>query len=232
MQPLPEQGRIFEHRLTVGPAEVDPAGAVHLDAVARWLQDAAFLDIVDAGMFEERGWIVRRTRLVVERPLRFGEPLLLRTFCSGLAKSVAERRTSIGGAEGAALEAEAVWVKVDPGSRLPSRFSDEFLALYGPSACGRRARSRLRHPGPPADAERIEWAFRAADLDLAGHVNNAVYWQIAEQHLPAARELEIEYRGGAGAGPATLLRRGAMLWVLDGGGELSASIRGANGEGR
>ncbi len=95
------------------------------------------------------------------------------------------------------------------------------------SAAGRRARSSLRHPPPPAAAERIDWEFRAADIDVAGHVNNAVYWQIAEQHLPAAAggvEIEIEFRGGAVIGTATLLRQGGILWVLDREGSVSASV--------
>ena len=223
----PSDARLFEREHTVGPAEVGPEGDAHLDAIARWLQDVAFQDVLDAGLHDSAAWIVRRTAIRIAKPPRFVESLQVQTRCSGLAKSVAERRTSIAGAAGARVEAEAIWVQVDPETRMPARFSDEFLAVYGPSASGRRPRTRLRHEAPPGDCERLEWRFREADIDLAGHVNNAVYWQIAEQHLPAPRAgsaIEIEFRGGTGAGPATLLRRAEMVWVLDGAGAVAASI--------
>lgn len=233
MAPLPERGRIYQHRQAVGPADVGPSGLAHLDALARWLQEAAFADALDAGLAESAVWVIRRTLIRIERRPEFAERLTLRTFCSGVANSVAERRTSIAGDRGAAVEAEAIWVQVDPKTRMPARFSAEFLELYSESAGGRRARSRLRHPSP-ADAsdraERVPWTFRAADLDIAGHVNNAVYWQIVEEHLDGAAEapeVEIEFRGGAEAGEAALLADSAsgMLWVLGPSGEPSASVR-------
>jgi acyl-ACP thioesterase len=207
---------------------VGPGGAAHLDSIARWLQDAAFLDVLDAGLAEARAWIVRRTTLEIEQLPAFAEQLTVHTACSGVGGSVAARRTSIAGDQGANVEAEATWVEVDPGSRLPVRLSEGFHAVYGESAGGRRASSKLRHPPPPQEGtERAEWAFRTADLDLAGHVNNAAYWRIAEQHLRGTDDgsIEIEYRAGADAGPATILAADRMLWVLDGAGELSASIR-------
>jgi hypothetical protein len=52
-----------------------------------------------------------------------------------------------------------------------------------------------------------------ADLDLAGHVNNAVYWEALEDELVAREpeaglEAEIEHRAAAGAGEATVLADG------------------------
>lgn len=228
-QQLPEQGRVFERAHRVRPEEVGADERAHLHAVANWLQDVAYLDVLDAGVLEARAWIVRRTAIEIERLPGFSETLRLRTFCAGIAAAVADRRTVIEGDQGGRIEAEAIWVQVDPETRRPARFSDRFLEVFRESAAGRRARSSLRHPAPPDDAERIGWSFRDADLDVAGHVNNAVYWQIAEQHLPGverAGRLEIEFRAGATAGEASLLRSAdaAMLWVLDANGTLSASI--------
>jgi acyl-ACP thioesterase len=226
---LPERGRVFEQSHRIRPEEVGADGAAHLHAVANWLQDVAYLDALDAGVLEAHAWIVRRTTIRIEALPGFSESLRLRTFCAGIAASVADRRTVIDGDQGARIEAEAIWVQVDPATRRPTRFSDRFLDVYRESAAGRRARSRLRHPAPAADAERIGWSFRTADIDFAGHVNNAAYWQIAEQHLPGAGDggrLEIEFRAGANAGEASLLRSAdrTMLWVLDADDTLSASI--------
>ncbi|HKJ36924.1 MAG TPA: acyl-ACP thioesterase domain-containing protein [Solirubrobacterales bacterium] len=231
---LPERGRIYEGERLVGGADVDAAGRVRLNALARWLQEVAFADALDAGLPAQSAWIIRRTLISVERWPAFAERLTLKTFCSAIAKSVADRRTSISGDRGGRVEAAGQWVQIDPETRRPLRFDERFLGLYAESASGRRARSRLRHPAPDAageSTEQLEWRFREADVDLVGHVNNTAYWQIAEEFLDlsampegARCDIEIEFRGGSVAGPATVLRGGAMLWVLDGTGEVSASI--------
>ena len=86
------------------------------------------------------------------------------------------------------------------------RLDEDFVAAYGESAAGRRAGFRLRHPEPPEAAERSDWLFRASDLDLAGHVNNAHYWDLLEERLGESLEpaidAEIEYRAPAQPGMA------------------------------
>jgi hypothetical protein len=101
-----------------------------------------------------------------------------------------------------------------------------FDEVYLPSANGRRVRSRLRHRGPPDGVDRTPWRFRAADLDLADHVNNAVYWEALEEDLDQAEPFdgEIEHRAPADAEDAWLLRSPGMLWLTDADGEVLASI--------
>ena len=68
-------GRAYEQEMRPGIADADGAGRCRLDAMARWLQDIAYADLIDAG-FEGRGaWIVRRTRIRVDSFPRFGEEL-------------------------------------------------------------------------------------------------------------------------------------------------------------
>lgn len=204
----------------------------HLDAVARWLQDVAFADGIDAGLGMESAWVIRRTSLRIERLPSFFEQLELRTWCAGLAASTAERRTSIEGDRGCRLEAEAVWVHIDPATRRPARFPADFLGAFEESAAERRPRTKLRHPPEPAaDAERSQWRFTHADVDVAGHVNNAVYWRVLEEAFglqgpwAAGGTVEAEYRGGIEAGPATVARAGEQLWVLDAEGTTAATLR-------
>ena len=228
MVPLPGAGRIFTHVVRVSHSEVGADGVAHLDAVADWLQEAAYEDAVDADLVIPGGWVIRRLRMVAEQLPVFGERLELRTFCAALAASVAERRTSIRGDRGAAIETTALWVHVDPETRRPARFREDFIELYGPSAAGRRARSSIRHPGPTGDEAAHEWQFRAADIDLAAHVNNAVYWQIAEQFMPGAAsapfDLEAGHRNAGAVGPARVLVGDGALWVEGPDGELQASF--------
>ena len=173
-------------------------------------------------------WIIRRTTIRSELLPRFGERLELRTWCSGMAKSVAERSTAVRGEEGARVDVEAIWVHVDPELRRPARLPADFYDVYAESAAGRRPRSSLRHPpAPPEGAEELAWRFLRADVDLIGHVNNAMYWRVAQELLErdaivgSPCVLEAEYRGGIGPGPARVHRAGDQLWVC--GGERTAA---------
>ncbi len=221
----PGAGRVYSRSLLPGIADAVASGRVRVDAIARWLQDAAYEDLIDAGFDEGGVWVLRRLRLRVEGFPRFGEEVELRTFCSGLGRFSAERRTSVRGAA-AAVEGVALWVWLDEDG-TPGRFPARFLDVYGPSAKGRGAPVRLRHPAPPDDAPRVPWRFRAADVDVAGHVNNSHYWAPLEEHLagadPGRVDVEIEHRESALAGEAAVVDLGDRLWI-EADGRVCASI--------
>jgi acyl-ACP thioesterase len=226
----PAEGRVFTDRARAGLGDVAPSGRVRLDTIARWLQDAAFADLLDSGVPDDGVWIVRRLRLRVERFPRMHEHVVVATWCSGAGGLVAERRSTVRGDEGGLVEAAALWVHLDPSGARPRPMPDGFEAVYGPSAAGRRVRARLRHRGEPPERDgAAPWRFRAADLDLADHVNNAVYWQVLEEDLaadgvPEPFDAEIEHRAPGDVGEAGILRRGHMLWIADGNGEVLASL--------
>jgi acyl-ACP thioesterase len=230
---LPSTGRVYHHAAAVGLADVTPAGRARLDAVARWLQDAAWADLANSEVEDDGVWIVRRLELRVEQAPRFDEPLDLATFCSGAGPLWAERRTSLRGDEGGHVEAVALWVHLDAEGTRPRPLPPGFDRVYGESAGGRRVKARLRHPDPPAGAPTSAWMFRQTDLDMAAHVNNAVYWTLLEEELagaemPAGWRGEIEHRGPAGPGVATVAADGPLRWVLSGG-EVVASLHAAIG---
>jgi acyl-ACP thioesterase len=223
----PAAGRVFEERLLPGIADATGDGRVRLDAIARWLQEIAYHDLLDAGFEQEGVWVVRRARLRVESFPRFGEPVTLSTFCSGLGRFAAERRTSIRG-DSAAVEAVALWIWLDAETLRPSRFEPRFVDIYAESADGRGAGVRLRHPEPPAADERRPFAFRATDIDIAGHVNNSHYWAVLEEELagsaPQRIDAEIEYREPAEPGESLVVRDDSSRWVMSAAGEVQASI--------
>ncbi|HEX2102815.1 MAG TPA: acyl-ACP thioesterase domain-containing protein [Solirubrobacteraceae bacterium] len=228
----PAGGRVFRHPAAARLADVTPSGRARLDAIARWLQDAALADVVDSGLDGGGVWVLRRLRLCVERFPRFGDAVEVETFCSGTGPLVAERRSTVRDGAGAAVQALALWVHLDPDGAHPRPLPDGFETVYGAAAAGRRVRARLRHPAaPPANAPVRPWRFRAADLDLAGHVNNAVYWQVLEEELvadaPAALDAEIEHRAAADAGDAVVAAADGMRWV-SAGEQVVATIRLAN----
>jgi acyl-ACP thioesterase len=187
-----------------------PAGRVRLDAIARWLQDAAYWDVVDAGWDRPAPWFVRRLRIQARRFPVFGETVTLTTWCSGLGPALAERRTSHRRDAAAAPETVAQRVHVDAATQRPAPLPAEFVALYAPSAAGRRSRTRLHHrSSPPAGTTCRPFTFRAGDLDQAQHVNNAAYWAVLEEELTAHRpdtplDAEVEHRSPVDAGPVAV----------------------------
>ncbi len=222
--PVPSSGRVFTEAVRVGPADVTSGGRARLDRIACWLQDVAYHDVVDAGA-EGGFWIVRRTRMRVERFPGFAEDLRLSTFASGASHALAERRTSITAGEDPRVEAVSVWANVDPETQAPARLADRFLPAYGP-APDRRPRSRLRHPPPPENASTASWTFREGDLDLVGHVNNARYWAVTDEFLvdgDGPVDIEVEHRSAAPPGEARILVASGALWVTSPAGEVYAS---------
>jgi acyl-ACP thioesterase len=227
---FPGVGRRFEQSVTAGLADAAPSGRVRLDAIARWLQDAALADVVDAGLGEAALWVVRRTRLAVTRFPRLSESATVSTFCSGVGRMWAQRRTTVATPGGARVEAVALWVHLDPASLRPIPFAGAELAVYGASAAGREIKARLRHPGPPEGAASRPWRFRATELDVADHINNAAYWSVLEDELladdpePAAVDVELEFRTPAQPGEHAVLRDGAHRWVVAADGAVHASF--------
>jgi acyl-ACP thioesterase len=215
-------GRVFERAVSPGFADCAPSGRVRLDGLARWLQDVAYGDVEDAGLADKAVWVVRRTRIRVERFPRFGEELELATFCSGMGRMWAERRTTITRAGGARsdVEAAALWVHLDPADWRPIPLGEEELECYGSAAAGRKVTARLRHPAPGAIERDSMWLFRATELDIAGHVNNAAYWQPLEEELlrgpePESLDVEIEFRTPAQPGVKRVLCAGPRRWILE-----------------
>jgi acyl-ACP thioesterase len=226
----PGAGRRFERPVTVGLADTAPSGRVRLDTLACWLQDVALADVVDAGLGEAALWVVRRTRLAVTRFPRFGETATVSTFCSGVGRMWAQRRTTATTPAGAVVEAVALWVHLDPASLRPTPFSPEELEVYAASAAGRDVKARLRHPAPPEGAASRPWRFRRTELDVADHINNAAYWAVLEDELltgdaePPAIDVELEFRTPTQPGEHTVLSAGEQRWVVAADGSVHASF--------
>jgi acyl-ACP thioesterase len=168
---------------------MDASGRVRLDAVARFLQDVAIDDVQETGWgMPDHLWFIRRIRLEVRSPFLDDREVELATWCSGLAAIAAGRRWSVEGDRGGRIEVDSVWIHLGPDQR-PARI--ESFGVYAEATGGRSVSTRLELPLPPDDARRVPWALRATDVDLHGHVNNAVHWQAIEDVLAA---LEVDAR--------------------------------------
>ena len=225
----PANGRVFEASRRVRLGDVSPAGRLRLDALARYLQDVSSDDTTDSQLPDADSWVVRRTWIEIAAFPTFREQLDLATWCSGTGGHWAERRVSLRGEHGGAVDAAVLWVHVDEATGRPKRVPAEFMGLYGEAAGGRVVKARPRHPSaPPEDGAVLPWPLRFTDFDLLRHVNNAAYWVAVEEVLADRRELraplraELEYRGGLerGAAPRLIVEdrgeAGVALWIVDG----------------
>jgi acyl-ACP thioesterase len=199
---LPARGRVFRVARRVHLGDVDAAGRLQLESLARYLQDVATDDAGDAGLSDRRGvWVLRSTDVEIVRPPMFQEQIELATFCSGTGPRWAERRTRVTGDRGALVEAAGLWVFVDRDLGRPLPLDDDFVERYGESAGGRRVRGPLLHGSPPAGAARRAWPLRNSDFDVLDHVNNARSLEAVEDELVARgddrapRAMRVEYRG-------------------------------------
>jgi acyl-ACP thioesterase len=208
----PAQGRVFTSARLVQSTEVTPAGRLRLDALARYLQQAAEDDVSEAGWDSSYLWLLRRVALAVRGFPAHRERISLRTYCSATGPRWAERTTTVSGAGGDLIQSTAIWVAVSADGR-PVPLDESFQRVYGPSAGGRQASARLTHPGLPGSAAGRPWPLRTADFDTAGHVNNAVHWAAVEDELagldwlPGRAELEYHRPILPGAEPELVTGR-------------------------
>ena len=125
-------------------------------------------------------WVLRNIRIDVVSPLVEDDRVELTTWCSGMAAVAAGRRLSIDGDRGGRVEVDSVWIHLGPDAR-PARI--EGFGVYAGATGGRAVSTRLELPDPPPGGERTRWPLRTTDIDLLGHLNNAVYWQAVEDAL-------------------------------------------------
>ncbi len=212
--PVPASGRTFSATRRIGLADVDPRGRVRLDAIARLLQDVAIDDVQETGWgTPSHLWFVRRIRVEVHEPFLEDRQIELVTWCSGLAAIAAGRRWSLKGDRGGRIEVDSVWIHLGPDQR-PARI--EGFGVYGEATGGRHVSTKLELPDPPPEAVVTPWPLRASDVDMHGHVNNAIHWQAVEHALAsgdvdAAGPLaaELDYREPVDLGDEVELLRAA-----------------------
>ncbi len=207
-----ETGRIFQYDIRIGLGETDISGRLRFDALARIAQDIAGADLEDSGFDNEGVWILRRSGLRINSDVIYGSRLRVSTFCSGIGRSWASRRTVVQNGEAIVAEVASLWIQTDSATRAPKSLTENFMLTYGKSSNGRKVSTRLSATAlDEIDARQMEWSFRFCDFDLIGHVNNVSYLYPLESALSskyqqdlinARRNLDIviEYRDGINYG--------------------------------
>lgn len=184
MEPLvppPREGRTYRTTRRIRLADRDATGRLRLDAVARFVQDVATDDVDETGWgAPDHLWVVRSMRIDVTTPPLEDDHVELLTWCSGTGTVAAGRRMSLVGDRGGRVDVDGVWIHLGPDAR-PQRI--EGFEIYAGSADGRLVTTKLDLLEPDRVMGRFPWHVRVADLDLMGHVNNAVYLEAVEECL-------------------------------------------------
>jgi acyl-ACP thioesterase len=142
---------------------------------------------------------VRRTVIDVHQFPKYLEEIDLTTWCGGLGSHWAERRTRISALDGTPLvDAAALWVHVDEETLQPSRVPTDVVETLGESSGHRQVNARLllrdKLFATLGDSSQAEWPLRFSDFDAVGHMNNAAYWEIVEEHLAEHRDVRAPLR--------------------------------------
>jgi acyl-ACP thioesterase len=215
--PLSDVGRRYSSEVIVRLSDADPAGALRLDGVARYLQDVATEDLEDTHILSEGTWVVRRAvvRRVHDVWPRMNDRLELTTWCSGVGVAWAERRTTIAAGGEPILEAAVLWVPVDFTGH-PMRLRAQFLGVYAEAAQGRKVSGRVIMRAPEPDAVSRPWPLRRADFDVAGHVNNAAVWQALSEVVDVpVSQVELIHHGPVENGhDVRLVHAPGAMWLL------------------
>ena len=187
--PQPPSGRTFRVGYRVRLSDTDATGRLRLDAIARYLQDAAIDDVSETGWgAPEHLWVLRAVRIDVLQPFLADGAVEIVTWGSSFSSLAAGRRWSLTGDGGGAVEVDSTWIHLGPDAR-PQRVGPGFEE-YEEAAQGRIASTKLTLPVPATDGDQVAWALRATDVDRMGHVNNAAYWAAIEHRL-AGRDPDL-----------------------------------------
>ena len=186
---------VYTARVTTRHDELDRFGRLHPGVYLRYLAHAAVEASTavgfDAAWYAAAGtvWIVRRSTFEVWHPARADERLAIRTWVEDFRRVRSHRRYEVRGADGApVLEALTDWVYVDVESGRPRRVPRELEAAFGCApGNGREREPWSAPPAPPVPALGTH-RVRACEVDAIGHVNNAVYLDLATQAVLDAVE--------------------------------------------
>ena len=179
---------VYTAQVTVRHDELDRFGRVHPAVYLRYLAHTAVEASTAAGYaaawYAAAGamWLVRRSTFDLADPARAEERLAIRTWVEDFRRVRSHRRYAVHGGDGRlCVDALTDWVYVDAASGRPRRVPADLEAAFGVVVGSGRERESWDAPPPPAAPALGSHRVRACEVDTIGHVNNAVYLDLATQ---------------------------------------------------
>ncbi len=181
--------------------ECDQYGHVNNANYLRYMQEAAFGASADAGYdfarYDELGqyWLVRETDIEYLKPLRYQDELEIKTWVQDFRR-VRSRRLyefRLSGSDDLSARAATDWVYLDLKTGRPVTVPAEMIAAFFPEGAPRQAPPRDPFPAappPPPNVFKLRRRVTFNEIDMAQHVNNAVYLSYVED---AAMQVSAHY---------------------------------------
>lgn len=188
---------VCELRFQVGSRDVDLTGCARPSAVLGYLQEAATVAAGQLGCSRPETvakyncvWMIVRTWVRLDRPLRWDETLTVQTWHRGARGASSFRDFDLLVNGQSVGEAVTSWVLVDKDTLRIFRMDGlaEFQGTDGGERCKTVKLHRVRLPQRlPAEETRV---MRYSDTDINGHVNNARYADFACDALHLEEKLK------------------------------------------
>lgn len=198
----------MEEQFRVRSYEIEPDGQLRIVALARMLQEVAWLHASMLGKgFAEREsgalfWVLSRLRVHVGRLPRWGDTFTIRTWPVGTDRLLAVRDFLMFDGEGVMGRMTSGWLVVDGSSGRPVRPEALVADLpLSPSEFDGDI-ERLR---PPSEMTAVAAdTVRYHDIDQYRHVNNAAY---LEWIIDALAARDATRARSSAADPSAVIRR-------------------------
>lgn len=205
----------FEKDFIVDAGSVDMFRQCRPSALLGYIQEAATLAALDLGVsgpeiFQKYHclWMVARTWVQMEKPLRWNEKFTIRTWHRGASGASSYRDFDFLQNGKPFGQGVTIWVMVEADSRKLFRMKDlaEFQDTSGGDLCKKIKLRRVKMPERFDAGESRSMGY--SDTDINGHVNNVHYADFAcdALHLERygagklIREFQIDYIGECRAG--------------------------------
>ena len=146
---------------------------------------------------EARAWVLVAYKVIVNRPIMFGQKITIGTSPSKFSSMFASRQYFIKDENGDYLvQADSLWVLIDIQTRKPLRITEEDSSVYKPEPIfdNIKASRKIRFSSERTKLESFK--VLKTYIDSNGHMNNANYLRAAEEFLPTnfpCHEVDIVY---------------------------------------
>ena len=192
---------MFSYETTVSYSRTDRNGKVPMHEILNLLQDCSTFHSEDIGhgvsymKREARAWVLVAYKVIVNRPIMFGQKITIGTSPSKFSSMFASRQYFIKDENGDYLvQADSLWVLIDIQTRKPLRITEEDSSVYKPEPIFDNIKASRKISSERTKLESFK--VLKTYIDSNGHMNNANYLRAAEEFLPTnfpCHEVDIVY---------------------------------------